>query len=400
MSHRPRHRPWRYVIVTALALAASVAMAAVATATYQKKKLVVTKTAVTSYVRTYDWSVAKQAAPSSITTLDDLATFSYTVTATKSDPTDSAFAVSGTITVKNPNARAISGVTVTDAITGGPSCPVQGGVGVTIPAYASRSFAYTCSVASGASGTNVATAAWSKGKATGSAPFAFGSPTTVVNDTVDVTDTFNGGVPVLLAGGDDLNASAVLTYTRTVAVPTTGCSIVPNVAILTSSQELVRQANARVEACRTPPTVTPLPIPPVTVSGTTTSPAALKLVKRGPARALAGQVMAFTITVRNASTATTATSVLVTDVLPTGYSIAKRPIGAVLQKGKLSWRIGDLAPGAAKSVRLLVRVDRTVGGTRCNTARASAGNAPAVSTRACTNVVRVAGAVRIPIVTG
>jgi hypothetical protein len=53
-----------------------------------------------------------------------------------------------------------------------------------------------------------------------------------------------------------------------------------------------------------------------------------------------------------------------------------------------------------KTVRVQIRLDRSTAGTRCNTAVASAGNAPTVRARVCTKVLRVLGAARLPIVTG
>jgi uncharacterized repeat protein (TIGR01451 family) len=376
----------------------------------QPKPLVVTKTAVTSYGRAYDWVVAKSAAPASITTAADQATFTYTVTATKSAPTDANFAVTGEITVANPNATPISGVDIADAIVGGPSCAVQGGIDVTIPAQDALTVPYTCALTAATDGTNGASATWSGGASATEVPFAFGGPTSVTNDTVDVTDAFNGAVPVILAGGQGLTASTVLTYTRTVPVPAAGCTQFPNVAMLNASQEVIAQASAQVEACRTTtnppaePPVTPPATPPatpvVTVVGTSATPASqLTVVKRGPATAKSGQVITFTIIVRNES-ATAATSVVLSDVLPTGYAIAKRPAGAVLQKGTITWSLGDLAPGASTTLKLQVRIDRNASGRRCNRATASAANAATVTTRACTKVVRIAGVTRIPIVTG
>ena len=373
--------------------------------TVQPQPLMVTKTADTSFTRVYDWTLVKQATQTKITTAADQATFTYNVTATKSGQNDSNFMVTGDITVTNPNATAISGVTIADQIQGGPTCTVQGGIGATIPGNGFLTVPYTCSVIADSPATNVATATWTGGVSAGEVSFAFGKPTTTFNDSVDVTDAFNGDAPALLAGGSHVNATTTLTYTRTVPVPATGCTSFDNVATLTSPSphELRLNAGAQVQACRTPlvPPVTPLPpATTVTVAGGAAPAAVLRVVKRGPANAAAGQVVTFTITVRNTSATTIATSVVLSDVLPVGYAIAKRPSGAVLQKGKLMWSVGDLAPGAFKTVRVQVRIDRNAGGTRCNTANASAANATTVQAKACTKVRRIAGATRIPIVTG
>ena len=201
--------------------------------------------------------------------------------------------------------------------------------------------------------------------------------------TVDVADAFDGGLAALLDGGDNLSRSAVFTCTRTADVPTSGCSTFPNVATLVSPQELFREASAQVEACRTAP-------PPVS----------LRVTKRGPKTATAGMVVTYTITLRNRNASGAVTSVVLSDILPTGYTVFRRPSRATFQGGRLVWKLGNLAPGATKTVRAQIRLDRTAVGTRCNTAVASAANAPTVRARACTTIRRVLGTARLPIVTG
>lgn len=459
----PMRSPGRRAWLVALSLAAVAMTAATAGATTPKtrdsddpkpKTLQVTKTAQTTYARRFDWTLTKLAAPASITTTQNTATFSYTVTATKSAPIDSGFTVSGRITVTNPSSSTVTGVKVADAIKNGPTCLVQGGSNLTIPAHGSVFVPYTCQVTSAAGGINVATATWrppheddeedcdrfraarptqaraykkrgaqtttlnrrhatTRGTqrrgchtahsgdshlliASGQAPFTFGAPASVSHDTVDVKDAFNGGTPTILSGGDDLNHSAVFTYTRAVDVPASACLEYPNVATIVSPQQLFRDASANVEACRATAAVTPTP----GIAGGATPPASLRVTKRGPKIATAGTVVTFTIVVRNTSASSAATSVVLRDILPAGYSVARRPSGATFQKGRLVWSVATLPAGAAKTVRVQIRLDRSTAGTRCNTAVASAGNAPTVRARACTKVLRVLGAARVPIVTG
>lgn len=381
----------------------------------QPEPLVVVKTAHTSFERTYPWTIAKSATPTGpITTSADTQTFQYTVTATKGEPNDSNNQVTGTITVTNPNPMPVDGVTITDTIAGGPDCLVTDGVNRLINAYGgSVTVSYTCSVTSSAPGVNVATATWAGGVSAGEVDFAFGVPDQVVNNSVDVTDAFNDGAPVVLNGATPIDMSRVFTYPQTVNVPRTGCATYPNIARVVSGQVVLAEAVAQVEVCRaTPPAVPPAtpvipnqpsapgPTPQVIVTGSPTPAATLRIAKRGPARAAAGQVMTFTITVRNTHATSAATALILSDVLPAGYAFAKRPNGAVLRKGKLVWTLGDLAPGASKTIRVQVRIDRNVGGTRCNTAVASAANATTVQARACTKIARIAGVTRVPIVTG
>ena len=99
----------------------------------------------------------------------------------------------------------------------------------------------------------------------------------------------------------------------------------------------------------------------------------------------------FLITVRNVGPGV-AHEVWVSDRLPAGTSVLYRPSGATLSGGFLRWRIGDLAPGRSVTVGLWLRTDTNEARNLCNTARAVAGNAARVLDRACTRVIRVAGA--------
>ena len=322
MKNSPRRRRLWPSILTAAVLTATAATAVATSSSTKTTKtystypstsystLKVTKTAVAKYDRSYDWTITKQASPPSITTPNDTATFSYTVTATKSEPTDSNFAVTGVITVKNPGKKAVSGVTVTDAIKNGPTCVVPNGTDLTVPAYGTINLPYTCSLTSKTDGTNKATATWYNGSAYTTVPFAFGDPSSVANDAVDVSDRFNNGPTTILDGGAGITASKVFTYDRTVAVPATGCMIYPNVATVTSAQEFTREASAQVEACRTPParpTRRPADDHPAT-GRSARSPRRSAVTKRGPRIARAGTVVTYAITVRNTNPTNAATS--------------------------------------------------------------------------------------------
>jgi hypothetical protein len=160
--------------------------------------LTVSKTANPAFTRTYNWTISKSV---NANTLDvpqgTAATPNYTVVASETGFSDSAWALSGAITVSNPNNWEAITATVTDSLVG---CSVTGGSGVIVPASSSIQVSYTCTFTSGASGTNTATATWSPataftpdGTASGSAPFAFTTPTTRVNQSITPTDSFNGG---------------------------------------------------------------------------------------------------------------------------------------------------------------------------------------------------------------
>ena len=66
----------------------------------------VTKTAVTTFTRTYTWSIAKAADPTEISLFTGgSGDSSYTIAVEKTGYNDSDWAVSGTITVRNRSAR-------------------------------------------------------------------------------------------------------------------------------------------------------------------------------------------------------------------------------------------------------------------------------------------------------
>jgi uncharacterized repeat protein (TIGR01451 family) len=124
----------------------------------------------------------------------------------------------------------------------------------------------------------------------------------------------------------------------------------------------------------------------------------LAITKTAPRRARSGGGIVYAIRVANRGRVR-AEGVVIRDRLPLGLALRRRPAGAVLRDGVVIWRLGRLAPGASRTVRLPVRVLASTAGRRCNVARASAGNAATVRDRACTRVVRaeVAGAVAPPV---
>ncbi len=115
---------------------------------------------------------------------------------------DSAWKVTGTITVTNPNTYAVTNVAVVDTINNGGVCTVSGQASLLIASIAANGnsgpLGYECTYAaapSPASGVNTATATWDKsanytptGSASGTAPAVFGGPTTEVLPVVTVDD--------------------------------------------------------------------------------------------------------------------------------------------------------------------------------------------------------------------
>lgn len=168
-------------------------------------------------------------------------------------------------------------------------------------------------------------------------------------------------------------------------------------------EELIFLAGTQSAAASIPFTCQAPPPPPGTPTGAPTTPPAaagtLRIVKNGPVTAVAGQVVTYRIKLTNTS-AVAVTGVVLRDILPPGLSVLKVPKGATLKKGVVTWSVGALAPGAAKTVALRVRIDRGASGTRCNRASATGVDVTLVKAAACTAIRAVAGAVRLPPVTG
>jgi hypothetical protein len=190
------------------------------------KDLTVTKNATPTFTRTYDWDITKDVDATTATIdLGGSATFNYTVNVSHDAGTNSGWALTGTITVNNPNDWEAIVVDITDAVDNGGVCTVTNGDDVSVPASGSVQRTYSCTYASApspASGTNTATATWDAalyhtptGSDTGTAAANFsGAPTTVVDECIDVTDSVAGFLGTVCVG--DANPTT-FHYSRTIA---------------------------------------------------------------------------------------------------------------------------------------------------------------------------------------
>jgi SdrD B-like domain/Prealbumin-like fold domain len=167
---------------------------------YQIIALAVSKTAVTTYTRTHEWEITKAVDDNTVDLFNgDTQTVNYDVTATKTGYTDSAWAVLGTITIRNLNTHAslVANVTsVTDEISdqGVATVECPGGLPQNIAAGASLECTYSKTLTIGDDELNTATVATTgivPGDA-GTADVDFGEPTTVINKDITVTDTLEG----------------------------------------------------------------------------------------------------------------------------------------------------------------------------------------------------------------
>jgi uncharacterized repeat protein (TIGR01451 family) len=199
------------------------------------QKLQISKTVdTTSSKRTWSWTIDKQVkttgeyAESAALKLDPGSSgpAHYKVTVHGSS-VDSSYTVSGTITVKNPNTSAVSGVSVTDVLPGAVvNCPAT-----TIAGKGELKCTYTAASESTKPTSNTASVSVSGNSSlnnTSSAVAITFGPPTVINDTVDVTDAFDGAAALPVAGGTgltpaglDQNGDKVLTYDRTLTCGST-----------------------------------------------------------------------------------------------------------------------------------------------------------------------------------
>lgn len=176
--------------------------------------LTATKTAHTSYTRTYTWTIDKKFDGEYWKFIGDPATTHDYKVAVDQTVVDSAFKVYGAITITNLSPYTV-GYSVSDMVDGVPAavtCPMP----MTLAAGASVDCSYEAFLPAKADGTNVATVtslhAGVDG-ATASAAYAFGDPTTVVGyKDINVIDT-NG--EAWTASGD-----ASWDYTRDFTCPT------------------------------------------------------------------------------------------------------------------------------------------------------------------------------------
>lgn len=209
------------------------------------KDLTVSKTAQPSFTRTFDWDISKVVDPPVVYSAGggESEAALFTIAVTKNAGTDSDWAVSGTITVHNPNSFAVSGVSLSDSTPGG-SCVVTP-ASVDVPASGEASADYVCTFSSNpGSGTNTVTATWPEigspnTSASGTADYVFGDPTKLVYAEIDVVDT-NGK-------SWHFTDSGSVSYSMTYTDPAGTCTSHENTATIT---QLGKSASASVTDCQ------------------------------------------------------------------------------------------------------------------------------------------------------
>ena len=219
--------------------------------------LKVSKTAVPAFTRTYGWDLSKVVNNTFVRKPGGTAVFDYNVNAWQTGFVDSAWSVSGEITVTNPNDwETITLTGLTDTIDNGGDCVIAEAGPYIVPASGNLKVTYTCSYPAApdwAAGKNTASVTWNGDQAatpsswaSGWADFAFVVPTTVINQTVTITDTMVGLLGTLTASDMIPYTTGQYLYSKTVSVPEWGCSAYDNTA---SIIETGQKASASVQVC-------------------------------------------------------------------------------------------------------------------------------------------------------
>lgn len=103
------------------------------------------------------------------------------------------------------------------------------------------------------------------------------------------------------------------------------------------------------------------------------TPARVRIRVQGPSQVHQGQVTTYRLTIWNPGS-TIARSVRLTSPVPANASLVGLPPGAHLSRGRLVWNVGTLTPGARRTYRVMVRVDRTATGSQLLTGRIAGAN--------------------------
>jgi hypothetical protein len=176
-------------------------------------ELTVSKTAETSFKRTFEWDIEKTVTPDTWNLFTgDSGTSEYTVTVTKGEGVDSDWAVEGEITIENNTGVAATIASVSDVVSNNGAatvvCPET--FPFVLPAGDDLVCTYSLALPDGDDEVNTATVTTTGAVdgGTATAPVDFGDPTEVVNDTINVEDTFAGDL-------GEFSDSGSTSYTRT-----------------------------------------------------------------------------------------------------------------------------------------------------------------------------------------
>jgi len=319
-----------------------------------------------SFTRTYGWSLQKTASPEEQTTEGQSAIFHYKVTASHDAGTDSAWAVTGTATVKNPNGWAVTLSGVTVKVNDGGTCQITSGNPTgAVPANGEAQLGYECTYASAPSPsayTATAEATWDAatsftpdGSAQGNTSGEFNAPTTTVNGTVKVTDSLEGTETVLGTIGAGEPSPKVFEYEHEFTGDPVGqCTTHENIATLTAAVQETQRSVAQ--------------LPPIEARKTVTHcverTADLSLQKTAKsASVFAGEDLSWQLTVHNAGPSTAETPT-VTDKLPAGTTFVSASAGCTESAGTVTCHAADLPAGGSTEFTITALVGASFEGSK------------------------------------
>lgn len=188
--------------------------------TYREGALDITKSVKPSYTKTFDWTIQKDVNPAALDLFDgQKAPVTYTVTLVKDAGTNSLFQIAGAVVFSNTSDSPVIINNPVDKLGSGATVSLNCGsvtFPYTIAGYASltcsylQTFAATQTPDSLDTTNNVTVTTTSGSTFTETVPVDFGSPTTLVNDKVAVTDTNTTTV------WSNIGSSQVITYSQNI----------------------------------------------------------------------------------------------------------------------------------------------------------------------------------------
>jgi uncharacterized repeat protein (TIGR01451 family) len=367
--------------------------------------LVVTKTAETSWEKVYTWDVEKSVDKSELNLKPgETGTVQWKVDVTQTGSAVRNARVGGTITVHNPNATAVTGVSVTDVfVTGGLASAVvdcdgtagepNTSTGLTVPANGDLVCTYTATVDSTAGGTNQATATGTLDGVdvsdSGTVDFTFGDPTVEINETVRAVDgknTWNG-----------IGQTSSFPYNEQFPCSSKGRENVvdllgdnPSTPQIETDYELdTDSASVTVRCSSTPPP----PPPPPTVKTDEFMDVQVAKDATAQVQLVNGQAtVAYTVRVKN-NGPNQAHDVKVVDAAPSGVtflSVTQQPTNgscAISGGVLLQCSLGTLGPGVERVIGLSARVTQTGTYVNCATATGDGKDTNGANNRACASTL-------------
>ncbi|MBT8404547.1 MAG: DUF11 domain-containing protein, partial [Gemmatimonadetes bacterium] len=207
--------------------------------------------------------------------------------------------------------------------------------------------------------------------------------------TIVVVDSLPPGSASVVASDGGVVAAGVVTW-PTVPTIAVGDSIIRTVQLVLDPAATGTAVNvARAGSTTTDPDTLDNR---AAVTTSLSSSADLAIAKSGPASAVAGDTLVYTLTISNAGPST-ATAVVVTDTLPAGTSFVRASTGGSASGRVVTWTGGTLAPAATAQVTVTARVlpARTADITNVATVASAVADPVAADNRATTtSTVQVA----------